>query len=85
MAQKQNTSLYSKLKTFCEIHRIPFIVFPIGIGVVVAAIVLCIGGTIAGWHIARALVSNTAILVYAVLILVVLSLGIVWFTTKNRR
>jgi len=48
-------------------YRIPFIIIPFILGIVGAAIVLLIGGALAGWDILSALTSSTACLIYFIL------------------
>lgn len=77
-------SLYSKLKTFCLYHRIPFVVFPIAITTIIAAAIVLIGGSIAGWNLGAILTSSTAILIYFVLVALVVLLILKWFMNRSR-
>jgi hypothetical protein len=54
-----NTNLFSKIAIAVS-------------AVVLGIVLLCVGGTMAGWDIVGALTSDTALLVYAIVLLIVL-------------
>ena len=72
--QKQSKikSLYSKVKSWVMFHRNAAVVFVILTLILLACAALLIGGAVAGWDIAGALTSSTAILAYVVAVLVAL-------------
>lgn len=76
-------NLYSNFKEFCALHRIPTIVFPILALLVIACIVLAIGGAALGWDIAGALTSSAAILIYSVFTVLLISLTYYWLTHRE--
>ena len=65
-------SLYSKTKSWVMFHRNTSIAIVMSALVLLACIVLLIGGAVAGWDIAGALTSPTAVLIYVVAGLVTL-------------
>ena len=65
-------SLYSKTKSWVMFHRNTSIAIVMSALVLLACIVLLIGGAVAGWDIAGALTSSTAVLIYVVAGLVTL-------------
>lgn len=69
-----NRSLSSKYREFCAAHNLPTIALPIAIFIVLATVMLVIGGTLAGWDIWGGLSSKTAILVYFLIVTAVVIL-----------
>lgn len=76
-------NLYSKFKEFCALHNIPTLVFPILALLVIACIVLAIGGAVLGWNIAGALTSSAAILIYSVFTVLLIALIYYWLTNRE--
>ena len=71
---------YSKFKFLCESKHIPVILFPSLILLIVGGCLILLGGYLAGWDIIGGITSDTAILVYAVAITIIIAIiGILFF------
>lgn len=66
-------------------RHIPFTVITIGVGVVFAALVLLIGGILAGWNILAIVTSPTAWLLYTILFGVAVVALFKYFLSKDER
>lgn len=65
--------------------HVPFTIIPIAILLVIAALILAIGGWIAGWDIVGILTSPTAILFYAILLVAVSLVAFKYFSDRDLR
>lgn len=71
---------YSKFKFWCKSKHIPVILFPLLILLIVGGGLILLGGYLAGWDIIGGITSDTAILVYAVAITIIIVIaGILFF------
>ena len=71
---------YSKFKFWCKSKHIPVILFPLLILLIVGGGLILLGGYLAGWDIIGGITSDTAILVYAVVITIIIAIiGILFF------
>ena len=71
---------YSKFKFWCKSKHIPVILFPSLILLIVGGGLILLGGYLAGWDIIGGITSDTAILVYAVVITIIIAIiGILFF------
>jgi hypothetical protein len=66
-------------------RHIPFTVITIAIGILIAGIVLAIGGTLAGWDIWNMLTSPTAWLIYSILFALAVVALFKYFMSKDSR
>jgi hypothetical protein len=66
-------------------RHIPFTVITLGVGVLTAALILMLGGLLAGWNILAMLTSRTAFLVYTVLFTIGVTVLFKYFYDKDRR
>lgn len=65
--------------------RIPVLVIPLILILIVGILVLIIGGTVAGWNIGRALTSKTAALFYVIFVIVSGIIIFDWLSKRNQR
>ena len=71
---------YSKFKFWCKSKHIPVILFPLLILLIVGGGLILLGGYLAGWDIIGGITSDTAILVYAIVITIIIAIiGILFF------
>ena len=71
---------YSKFKFWCGSKHIPVILFPSLILLIVGGGLILLGGYLAGWDIIGGITSDTAILVYAIVITIIIAIiGILFF------
>lgn len=78
-------SLYFKFKLWCSEKKIPFLLLPTVIIVLVGVFAILVGGTLAGWDIAGALRSKTAYLIYAILVFLIGFTLYSFLSSKNKR
>ena len=78
------TSPCFKFKTWCAVHRIPTLLFPLLFVAIVAIAALVIGGIIAGWNVLNALTSPTGVLIEIVLLVLILGALYYYFTHRDR-
>lgn len=60
-------NLCSKFKAWCVAHNVPTLLIPSIVLVLVATGAILLGGHLAGWDIATALTSPTAVLIYVII------------------
>lgn len=71
---------YSKFKFWCNSKHIPVILFPSLILLIIGGGLILLGGYLAGWDIIGGITSDTAVLVYAVIITIIIAIiGISFF------
>ena len=71
---------YSKFKFWCKSKHIPVILFPLLILLIVGGGLILLGGYLAGWDIIGGITSDTAILVYVIVITIIIAIaGILFF------
>lgn len=71
---------YSKFKFWCKSKHIPVILFPLLILLIVGGGLILLGGYLAGWDIIGGITSDTAILVYVVVITIIIAIiGMLFF------
>ena len=78
---KHKPNLFSSLKNW---GSIPATLIVGAIAVLIGIVLLCVGGAMAGWDIVGALTSDTAVLVYAIVLLVALVVLSYWCFRKLR-
>lgn len=66
-------------------RHIPFTVITIATGILIAGVVLAVGGTLAGWNICNLLTSPTAWLIYSILLTLVTVALFKYFMSKDSR
>ena len=71
---------YSKFKFWCKSKHIPVILFPLLILLIIGGGLILLGGYLAGWDIIGGITSDTAILVYVIVITIIIAIaGILFF------
>ena len=65
---------YSKFKFWCKSKHIPVILFPLLILLIIGGGLILLGGYLAGWDIIGGITSDTAILVYAIVITIIIAI-----------
>lgn len=66
-------------------RHIPFTIITVGVGAVTAALILLIGGLLAGWNILAMLTSPTAWLLYTILFGVAVVAVFKYFLSRDER
>ena len=76
---------YSKFKFWCKSKHIPVILFPLLILVIIGGCLTLLGGYLAGWDIVGGLTSDTAILIYAIVITIIIAIIGIWFFKRCKK
>lgn len=81
---KKKQSLYSKFKDWCELKKIPPLLFPIIILIIIVGILALIYAKLKGIDIGKALTSKGALLVYLVAGIVGIAALGMWYFQKEK-
>lgn len=81
---KKKQNLYSKFKDWCELKKIPPLLFPAIILILIVIILVVTYALLKGTDIIAALKSETALLIYLIVILVSIAAVGMWYFTKDK-